>query len=371
MVIKTLLITLISRLLGILFPQRPIPSNPCRIIVIKPCCLGDVVLATAAIAALKRRYPQAQIDVAVGRWSRAVLENNPHIRLLVDSGPVGQGRYSLADWWSLAQTLRQNHYDLAVTLARSPMVGLVPWLAGIKHRVGLDSYGRGFAHTVRIPLPKELRHEALIYLDCIAVTGVATTNQQGSNFWTEFYPTETDQATHPPVTKTPFVIIHPAGGVNPGMRLLDKRWPSERMAALADRFGLQGFHIVLSGAAGDLPVCREVASRMTYAEPQILAGCITLGQFGALCQKAALFVGGDTGAMHLAVATGGKTVAIFGPSDPNRYAPFAPPTQARFVWREVPLPDGGVGQGRVIGFSWERGVTVDEVWEVCQQLLDA
>lgn len=371
MVIKTLLITLISHLLGVLFPQRPLPSNPRRIIVIKPCCLGDVVLATAAIAALKCRYPQAQIDVAVGRWSQAVLENNPHIRLLVDSGQVGQGRYGLAAWRSLAQTLRQNHYDLAVTLARSPIVGLVPWLAGIKHRIGLDSHGRGFAHTVRVPVPEEPRHEALIYLDCIAVTGVATVNQKGSIFWTEFYPAESDQTTLPPLTKTPFVIIHPAGGVNPGMRMLDKRWPSERMAALADQFSLQGFHIVLTGAGGDLPVCREVAGRMTYAEPQILAGCITLGQFGALCQKAALFMGGDTGAMHVAVATGCKTVAIFGPSDPNRYAPFAPPTQARFLWREVQLPGGGVGQGRVIDFSWERGVTVDEVWAVCQQLLGA
>jgi lipopolysaccharide heptosyltransferase II len=369
MSIKTLLITDISRLLSALFPQHPLPSNPRRIIVIKPCCLGDVVLATAAIAALKRRYSQAQIDVAVGRWSRAVLEYNPHIRLLVDSGPVGQGRYGLPDGWSLAQRLRQNRYDLAVTMVRSPMVGLVPWLAGIKHRVGLDSSGRGFAHTVRVSVPEEPRHEALIYLDCIAATGLAAANQKGIIFRTEFYPTETDRATLPPLTKTPFVIIHPAGGVNPGMRMLDKRWPSERMAALADRFSLQGFHIVLTGAAGDLPFCWEVASRMTYAEPQILAGCITLGQFGALCQKAALFVGGDTGAMHVAVATGCKTIAIFGPSDPNRYAPFAPPTQARFLWHEVQLPSGGVGQGRVIDFSWERGVSVDEVWAACAQLL--
>lgn len=366
MPLKTNLITLAGRLLGLFFPQRPLPPNPQTIIVLKPCCLGDVVLATAALAALKQRYPQAQIDVAVGDWSRAGLENNPHLRRLVNSGQVGQGGYRLADLWALAQKLRQNGYDLAITLDRSPLVGLAPWLAGIRDRLGLDSYGRGFAHTFRAPVAEAPRHEALIYLDCIAAAGGA---QNQSKFWPEFYPTAADRAALPPLIKTPFTIIHPAGGVNPGMRMLDKRWPADRLAALADRLSRRGFQVILTGAAADLPLCQEVAGRMTASAPLLLAGQLTLGQFGALCQKAALFVGGDTGAMHLAVASGCKTLAIFGPTDPNRYAPFAPAGQARCLWREVRLPQGGVGQGQVVGFSWAAGVTVDEAWEACQQLL--
>jgi ADP-heptose:LPS heptosyltransferase len=103
--------------------------------------------------------------------------------------------------------------------------------------------------------------------------------------------------------------------------------------------------------------------------PHILAGQITLGQFGALCRQAALFVGGDTGAMHLAVATGCKTVAIFGPSDPRRYGPFARKQQAIALWHQIDIPTGGVGQGKVLNFSWENGVTFDEVWTACQKLL--
>jgi lipopolysaccharide heptosyltransferase II len=369
MSIRNALVVLISRLLRPVFRQRKLPSSPHTIIILKPCCLGDVVLATPTITALKQRYPQANIDVAVGSWSRAVLESHPHIYQLVDSGRVGQGKYGLADVWQLAQQLRQKSYDLAVTLDRSPVVGLIPWLSGIRHRIGLDSFGRGFAHTVRVPVPEESQHEALLYLNCIAATGISILENGQSRFWPTFYPSEADKANLPPLDKMPFVIVHPAGGVNPGMQLLDKRWPPPRFAALIDRFYQHGFHVVLTGVADDLSLCQEIVSRLSGAKPQILAGKLTLGQFGALCQQAALFVGGDTGAMHLTVAVGCKTVAIFGPTDPRRYGPFAPSNQAMALWRDVALPAGGVGQRKIDHFDWENGVNVDEVWAGCQQLL--
>jgi len=102
---------------------------------------------------------------------------------------------------------------------------------------------------------------------------------------------------------------------------------------------------------------------------RVVAGELSLGEFGALCQRANLFVGGDTGAMHIAVAVGCKTVAIFGPSDPRRYAPFAPKTQCAVVWRARDLPVGGVGQGAVDDFSWDDGASVDDVWSACEKLL--
>ncbi len=361
--IKNRVIMMSSKILGRFFPKRDAPVDPKSIIVLKPCCLGDVVLATPTIAALQARYPQAKIDVAVGRWSRAALENNPHIRHLLDTGRVGQGRYGWADMWRLAKRLRQGCYDLAVTLDRSPVVGLTPWLAGIRHRVGLDSAERGFAHTLRVPVPTEVMHEAAIYLRCVAALG-----GESDRFWTAFYPTEADKHNLPPVA-LPFVIIHPAGGVNPGMKMLDKRWPVERLAALGDQFTQRGLAVVLTGVGGDSALCREVAAQMTELPPKILAGELTLGQFGALCQRATLFVGADTGAMHIAAAAGCKTVAIFGPSDPQRYGPFAPPEQATVLWHPVLLPDGGVGQGKVFDFSWEQGVSVKEAWKACKQFL--
>ncbi|MBI1802507.1 MAG: lipopolysaccharide heptosyltransferase, partial [Chloroflexi bacterium] len=120
------LIGWITRLLSALFPtvRRPEPAEgplaPASILILKPCCLGDVLLATPAVAALKRAFPDAQIDFAVGSWARAAVANSPHLRQLVDTGKVGQGAYGWRDLWSLAARLRAGHYDLCVTLDRSP-----------------------------------------------------------------------------------------------------------------------------------------------------------------------------------------------------------------------------------------------------------
>lgn len=348
---------------GLVKQANPV-SMPRRIVVVKPCCLGDVILATPVIAALAKRYPQTDIDVAVARWSRAVLENNPRVRQIIDCGPVGQGRYGPRAIWRLAMRLKRNRYDMAVTLDRSPLVGLVPWLAGIGCRVGLDSMGRGFAHTVRVSVPQQPGHEAEIYLRCVAALGAT----DAASTRTEFFPTVADEAALPRF-EAPLVILHPAGGVNPGMHMLDKRWPPARFAALADKFAGAGFAVALSGTAIDVPLCEQIAAQTAKIRPEILAGQLSLGQFGALCRRAALFVGGDTGAMHLAVAVGCKTVAVFGPTDPRRYGPFAPSEQVRVVWQKISLPEGGVGQGSVRHFSWKNAASVDEVWQVCRSLL--
>lgn len=365
---KMTLRTWLCRCLRPLFPTSPLPSNPKTILVLKPCCLGDVVLATPTIAALKQRYPQAMIDVVVGSWSRPVLENHPAIRHLIDSQGVGQGPYRLSAIRSLLHELQPHDYDLAVTLDRSPVVGLLPWLAGIKHRLGLDSMGRGFAHTVRVPVTAQPRHEALIYLDTVAATGLPIAQAGQSLFWPQFYPTSIDIVTLPSIEKEPFVILHPSGGVNPGLTMLSKRWPLDRWAKLAGHLAATGYHLVLTGTTADIPLCEELSTKINQVHLQIVSGQLSLSQFGALCQKAALFIGGDTGAMHLATAVGCKTIAILGPSDPKRYGAFAPPNQAITLWRDVPLPPGGVGQGRV-QFSWAQGVDVDEVWAACEKLL--
>lgn len=366
--IKERAITAICRSLEPFFrPARPLPVSPPKILVLKPCCLGDVVLATPTIAALRHYYPQARLDVAVGPWSRAVLENNPHLHTLIDSGPVGQGRYNLGDLRRLIDRLRAGDYDLAVTLDRSPVMGLIPWLAGIPHRVGLNSYRRGFAHTIRADVPVAPEHEARIYLNCLTAMGFPPAQVYG--FQSAFYPAAADRDSLPALPPAPRVIIHPGGGVNPGMTMLDKRWPLARFAALANRFSQAGLAVILTGAAAELPACREIAGQISAGTPLILAGKLSLGQLGALCQQSALFVGGDTGAMHLAVAVGCKTVAIFGPTDPHRYGPFAPTDQARAVWRELALPAGGVGQGRRPQFDWATGVDVPEVLEACNALL--
>ncbi|MBI3733488.1 MAG: glycosyltransferase family 9 protein, partial [Chloroflexi bacterium] len=308
------LIGWITRLLSALFPtvRRPEPAEgplaPASILILKPCCLGDVLLATPAVAALKRAFPDAQIDFAVGSWARAAVANSPHLRQLVDTGKVGQGAYGWRDLWSLAARLRAGHYDLCVTLDRSPRIGLVPWLAGIPLRAGLDSRGRGFAHNIRVPVPP-IRYEPELYLDVPRAVIPQTARSKFDFVPSEFFPTDADKAFAQallqaalPDPRWPIVAIHPGGGNNPGMVLASKRWPAERFAAIANRLSeTYKATVVLIGADSDREATQAVRAAMPFdrltATPLDLTARLNFGQLGALYQRCALMIGNDSGVL--------------------------------------------------------------------------
>lgn len=355
---RDLLISIAARLLSLCFPTTHLPIQTAfhSILILKPCCLGDVILATPVIAAMRRAYPQAQIDFATGDWSRAVVAHNPHLRQVIDTGRVGQGRYGWRDVWALARTLRANHYDLCLTLDRSPRVGLIPWLARIPTRAGLDSMGRGFAHNVRVPVPP-IRYEPELYLDVARAIIPQMACAKFEVERSEFFPSEEDKGIVAKILQdsalntqhSVLVALHPGGGNNPGTRLPSKRWPAERFAAIAERLiDEYGATVILIGAKSDAAITQQVRAAMrapTLALPHPLmgigegarlidlTGLLSIGQLGALYQKCVLMIGNDSGVMHLANAVGTPTVALFGPSDPRVYGPYDQKSIA--LWHEV------------------------------------
>jgi lipopolysaccharide heptosyltransferase II len=353
--------------------QRRLFETPRRILVIKLCCVGDVLLATPALAALRRAYPQAHIAWAVSTWALPLLENNPHLDDLIDAGTVGTRAQTSTDLRRLERRVRQGNYDTCLVLDRSPRLTTFAWRAGIPQRIGLNSRGRGFAHSVQVPV-RGIRHEAELYLDVLRAMDVPVENAR-----LEFYPSQPDQeqvaqllnAAMPSrlYTTNPLVVLHPGGGENPGMEMQLKRWPAERFALLANRLVREhNARLVLVGGAGDVTISRDIAGLIAYPVTN-LTGELSWGQLGALLAWTDLYVGNDTGATHLAVAMGARVVAIFGPTDPRRYGPFAPPEQAIALWHPISALREGVSAGAPPGFSWERGVSVDEAAEAAGYLL--
>ena len=332
-------------------------------------------MSTPTVAALRRAFPQARRDFGGGDWSRPVVEPNRRLDGLVDCGPVGSGPYSWADYRALVRRLRAGRYDACFVLDRSPAMALLPWLAGIPHRIGLDSGGRGFAHTVRVPVAS-VKHEAELYLDTVRAVGVEVTTPR-----LEFFPTDADRAEAERIVAnvaSPLVVVHPGGGANPGMTLSAKRWPPPRFAAVGDRLIAEmGATVLLVGGPHDGPLAEAVKQAMRH-DPVDLTGRLSLGQLGALCERCHLFIGNATGAMHLAVAVGAPTVAIFGPSDPRMYGPFGAGHRAVSrsngvaLWHDVdcnPCFVAGRYRADCADFRCIEAVTVDEVWTAARALL--
>ncbi|HWE63204.1 MAG TPA: lipopolysaccharide heptosyltransferase II [Chloroflexota bacterium] len=351
--------------------QRPpvLPVEPCRIVIVKPCCLGDVLMTTPVIAALRARYPRSAIHYAVGQYAAPAIDGHPGIDRLIDAGPG-----AAQDWRALLmlwRRMRAGRYDLCVVLERSPRFTILPWLAGIPARAGIDSAGRGFALNVRVPWDESL-HEADLYL---SVAGALDCPTQGQHL--HFAPDEAsirqiDDLWHDHDLREPVIAVAPGGGTNPGMDLPEKRWLPDRFAALADRLHADhGATIVLLGGPADRALCTQVHAAMR-APALDLSGPAPFAERGALLQRCRLYVGNDSGPMHLAVAVGCPVVALFGPTDVGLYGPYH--AQARTV--RLPLPCSpcfvhGHFPPCPNGHACMEWLPVEQVLQACRELLDA
>ncbi|MBN8591383.1 MAG: glycosyltransferase family 9 protein [Anaerolineae bacterium] len=326
-----------------------------RLLLVLPCCIGDVVLATATLTALRRAYPQAHITWAVGTWSRGVIEQHPALDAVLDTGEAALPVKSVGGFLHFVRQVRAGHFDAVVSLVRSPLMSAALRLTGIPVRAGLDSNGRGFGYTHRAPVnPRERRHEAEIYLSAAAALGLDTTG-----CYANIPVLDSDRAAIRQRLDQPYWVVNPAGGRNPGMTLDLKRWPPQHFAALIERLSprLRAAPVLLGGPA-DGPILEAVAAHLR-TKPLLIAGGLSFGEIAALAAGSVFYLGNDTGLTHLAAAAGARTAMIFGPSDPMRYAPFTPDSLA--LWKPSAVEAGGVWAGVPAGWSWERdGIGVDE-----------
>ncbi|HEV2125358.1 MAG TPA: lipopolysaccharide heptosyltransferase II [Chloroflexota bacterium] len=318
--------------LGAVFPKRTPPDLAAvrKVLVIKPAAHGDILFATPTLTALRRAMPQAKITLAVSKWFVELAAGVPDVDEVMDAGAFGTpGRYGWLHIWRFAQAIRKERFDLAVVLDRSPKVALAPWLAGIPHRAGIDSLGRGFALTVRTPWDRP-RHESDLMLDVAASLGITADDphlqyvpSMEQATYADRLMQEWDLASH-----FPLVMVHPGGASNPGMTMPSKRWPATKFAELADALVEEtGARILVVGHGADAPIARQM--RLSMKHPSVdLVGQTTVGQLAALLQRCHLYVGNDSLPLHLSVAVGTPVLGIFGPTDPAINGPYNAPGTA-------------------------------------------
>ncbi|GCE13478.1 lipopolysaccharide heptosyltransferase II [Tengunoibacter tsumagoiensis] len=352
---------------------RQARQHPRSIVIIKPCCIGDILMTTPLLETLQQRYPDARMTYVVGSWSKTIAEHQPGLSNVIDCGTVGiPGRYRFSDYLKLARQLRSQHFDLAFVLDRSPMLTLLPWLAGIPRRVGPDSLGRGFSLTDRVPVSSSrstLQHQAEIYLDLARALHIPIQQPR-----MHFVPTPEERASIQPVPR-PQIAVFPGGGSNPGMQLTSKRWPLEKyrllVARLIHEFDVQ---VLLIGGPEDRALTTSLLEGLDGPTDRVLnlAGTTNFGQTAALIEQCALFIGNDSSPMHLAAAVGTPVIAIFGPTSPAEYGPY-PLDNPRHIaiWRH-PTGEPCFFLGKMQACSnctCMQSVTVQDVWEAVLRLL--
>lgn len=340
-------------------------TTPKKALILKPCCLSQVMLTTPLVAVLSETYPNAQFDWAVSQWARPAIAGNPRISELISTGNVGLQRTSREEITSLIRRIREQRYDTCIIPSRSSWLAYIAWRAGIPQRIGLDVDGRGFSHTIPVRPSPYLTHEADIYLSIAQALSIDTQIVRRMARM-EFYPSDSARtAVTARLVETidwlgdvPLIVLHPGGGRNPIMSNEQKQWPTERFARLGNYLVRRHeARVVLVGAKEDAALATAVAGMMAYPVEN-LAGAIRLGELGALCELANLYVGNDTGSTHIAAATGCPTLTIFGPSSPSFSCPYMPQGQTINLHRETAVP-----------FDWREGVSVEEAIAAADKLL--
>jgi len=288
--------------------------------------VGDAIMALPALRAIRQRHPDAKISIVARPYVAEIYREQQVCDELIPYDPSGEHR----GWTGrekLATELRARKFDVALLLQNAFDAAWLAWRAQIPQRIGYARDARSLLLTKAIPVPKPGEippHEKFYYLELLRRAG-----------WLDQLPDEPhitlrvpDAARHCAMqtlleagSRAHAVRIAVGAGASYGSA---KCWPPDRFArALNALLAHADADVILFGTPGELPVSSAIAAEL-QRPPINLTGKTPIADLPALLSQCQLFLGNDSGAMHVAAAVGLPVVAVFGPTDPNGTAPVTP-----------------------------------------------
>ena len=332
---------------------------PRSILLVQLDHLGDAVLTTGLLAALRARYPHARIELLAAPWNREVFAACSEVqRVFV----CHNNRFATKVGWTWplalvywAWRLRRRNYDLGIDVRGEFPHAALLWLAGVRRRIGWAAGGGGFLLTHSAEHDRN-RHEAasrgalfdLLLPKADEAVGIppprfvpsSAARSRASRLLAEL----------DPLGPGPLVVLHVGAGTQA------KCWPVEHWQELLGRLALDrgDLRIVLVGGAGDTARARQITGGLAWPNLADWTGRLSIAELAAIAERAAVFVGADSGPAHLAAAVRAPVVVLFsGTNDARMWKPVGPEVTvlrqpvdcAPCHCRECPLADHPCMQG--------------------------
>ena len=337
-------------------------NYPRKILLIQLRRIGDVLMCTPALRALRANFPKSYIAFLVEKESSDILTLNPYLDevIVLEREKYRNPFYSLKKIWHI----RKKRFDLVIDFLGNPRSAYISFLSGAKRRMGYDLPPRRFFYNITVKRDHAPKYAAAHKLDALQVLGRQSLDLKldflilnEANVFAERFFQENG------VDQNNLII-----SVSPTSRRHFRRWPLERFARLADWLISQfKAHVILIWGPGEKGVVDEIASRMKE-RPIISWETENLFQLGGVLKKCDLHIGNDNGTKHIAVAMGKPTITIYGPQDPVSWT-YPDPSRHKSLKKKVDCPDCDKIKHKCTELSCLDLITVEDVQKVFLKLL--
>jgi heptosyltransferase-3 len=299
-------------------------KNVERVLVVRLRSIGDTVLATPSLIALKRFLPESQIDILLEDWVAPVLDGFDSVDSVLTVGKGASSRMKTA--WQI----RRNRYDVVFNLHGGTTGTFFTFASGARHRIGYTEYQYRFLYNHLLTSAtdfwhREKTHSAEQQLALLGFVGVPVDDRPKSrlvvtedslNSLAKKFNAETQRRKDAEdfVAAGDFALIHPTAA------FATKTWAVENFARTVEFLYETGLQIIAIAAKHEREVLNELVSESKV--PIITFDDLTLPEITALASKAKVFVGNDSGIAHIAAAVNTPSVVIFGSSNINHWRPW-------------------------------------------------
>ncbi len=329
-----------------------------KILIIRLSSLGDIVLTTPAIRAVRSNFPKAYIAMLVGKQSADILRGNPHLDEIITFDRLSKSK-NTAEMWRTARILRKRKFTLAIDLQRKFRTEMLMYLSG-----AVDRIGKSWLCTVRVS-EQGNKHTTEHYFDLLRAANIPTEDRELELFL--------DNSERRAAMK----IFNTAGiadgrlkvGLFPGAGWKLREWMPERFAAIGDRL-VEHFDadVLIFGGQKEAELVRRVANLMNTRAVRF-AGNLQMRQLAACIEQCDLFVTNDTGPMHIAAGVGTPIVSLFGPGNHIRFQPLG--TLHQTIRHDVSCSPCKQFTNKCKDNICMKGIEVDEVWRSITRVLRA
>ena len=291
-----------------------------KILIIKLSSLGDIILTTAALRAIREKFPQENFKISflIQEESKDILLRSPYIDepLVCDLKNKDKG---LAGLWNIGNILRKKNFDIVIDLQNSRASHILSYFSGSLNRYGYDNKKFSFLLNHTIKDDKSLIDPVTHQFKILKILGIDLLDNR-----LELWPSAEDLKIMDELLDAQWLSqVQKIVGINisASKRWITKTWPLEHLVCLCEELGLKDIRVVITGTTQDIPLANMLVNSMKNTKIINACGKTSINELAVLIKKCNVFISADSSPLHIASAVGTAFIALFGPTDYRRHLP--------------------------------------------------